>query len=361
MFFYVGIILDGASYNILAMILMLAGIINLMDSRSSKKKVIPQGILMFLIFYTKQNIGVYYIISVITYELILNRHKKGTIWNLVKMGAVAAGLLMGSIIVMNYLGILSGFINYAILGIKEFKENLFAEKAWLFIILALVWVFDVWGVIAHHTTKNMFSRKTKILLIFTIANILTIYPFANEYHIKYAFFITILLAIYFFDKIVAKTAFSAKMMDKIIVIITTIGFFVTVNQVNMQCFDQVYIINGYETIEGYGINKELYDNLIRYEKYLETTDNKVLCLSKYSNFYSVIYKDFNGKFDILNLGNFGVEGEKGLIKEIEDMEDTEFVLYQEYNTQEPYELRKFIKENYKLKHRDIGFEVYHNE
>lgn len=361
MFFYVGIILDGASYNVLAMVLVLAGLFNLMKKGTSKKKIIPQGILMFLIFFTKQNIGVYYIISVIAFELILNRNKKGNILNLVKMGIVAYILLMVSIIIMHFTGILEGFINYAIMGLSEFKENLFIEKMNMFILLCAVLVFDVWGVIALHTTKNMFSRRTKIFLIFALTNIFTIYPFANEYHIKYAFFITILLAIYLFDRVVAKTDFSAKTMDKLIVILTSIGFIVTINQVKMECYDQVYVSDRYETIEGYGIDSELYNDLEHYESYLKTTENKVLCISKYSNFYSVIYKDFNGVFDIPNLGNFGKEGEEGLIEKVKNMENTEFVLYHEYNTQEPNKLRRYIKENYKLKHRDTKFDVYHND
>lgn len=361
MFFYVGIILDGASYNILAMVLVLAGMLNLMSAASSKKKIIPQGILMFLVFFTKQNIGVYYIISVIVYELILNRNKKGNIQNLIKMGIIAYFLLMISIIIMHFTGMLDGFINYAIMGISEFKQNLFIEKINMFILLCAVLVFDVWGVIVFHTSKNMFSRKTKILLIFVFTNILTIYPFANEYHIKYAFFVAMILAIYFFDKIVAKAAFSAKTMDKLIVILTSIGFIVTINQVKMECYNQVYVANGYETIEGYGINFDLYNDLQHYEEYLKTTKNKVLCISKYSNFYSVIYKDFNGVFDIPNLGNFGKEGEQGLIEKINTMKNTEFVLYHEYNTQEPKKLREYIKENYKLKHRDVKFDVYYND
>lgn len=359
MFFYVGVILDGASYNILALVLVMAGILELMNrNKITTKSIIKQGILMFLIFFTKQNIGVFYTISVFVYELLINKEK---IVKVLKMLLVAIVLSVISFFIMHLCGILDGFINYAVLGIKEFSANYFIEKKGMLVALLLIYVLVIYGVIYFHATKKMYAKKVKLLLVFATTNIFTLYPFMNEYHIKYAFFITLIMAVFYLDRMIDKTLFSSKAMDKIILIMMSIGFFVTTQQVRMENYDKIIVGEEYKIIQNFGIDEDEYRLLKRYEQYKNSTKNKTICISKYSNLYSVVFKDFNGIFDIPNIGNFGKDGVNGVIEKIEEMHNIEFILYYDYNSQESSEIRAFIQKNNEAIYRDADMSVFYKK
>ena len=63
----------GANYNILAIVFWLIGL-NLYITK--KNNNVNQGILIFLIFFTKQNLGALYAITIIIYELYKNKLSK---------------------------------------------------------------------------------------------------------------------------------------------------------------------------------------------------------------------------------------------------------------------------------------------
>ena len=65
----------GATYNVLALLFCLIGV-NLSIKKDVKYYSLKQGITIFLIFMTKQNIGIYYSIANIIIQLVLNKHKK---------------------------------------------------------------------------------------------------------------------------------------------------------------------------------------------------------------------------------------------------------------------------------------------
>ena len=70
-----------ANYNILALAFFVIGFINILKEKMTVKDYIFQGIMMFLIFATKQNIGVYYILASIILQLIKKEEMKEKIKN----------------------------------------------------------------------------------------------------------------------------------------------------------------------------------------------------------------------------------------------------------------------------------------
>ena len=57
----------GGSYTTLALAMFVLGVSNLIKAQNKNTNIIFQGIIAFLIFITKQNVGVYYILGLIIY------------------------------------------------------------------------------------------------------------------------------------------------------------------------------------------------------------------------------------------------------------------------------------------------------
>ncbi len=84
-YFSYDLVTGGASYNTLAVLFVLIGTYYSLKEMASNKFIILNGILMYLIFFTKQNIGAYYVIATILVQtgMIEGRNKK-VIFNILK-------------------------------------------------------------------------------------------------------------------------------------------------------------------------------------------------------------------------------------------------------------------------------------
>lgn len=113
-----------ANYTTMALMLCIIGI--LFCIKKNKYNTIIQGIIIFLIFYTKQNIGVYYGTSLFLFEILSKNNIKEKIKRLLIEFITFITLLILSLIIFYMNNNLYDFINYAFLGIKEFaNENIF--------------------------------------------------------------------------------------------------------------------------------------------------------------------------------------------------------------------------------------------
>ena len=110
------VILLGASYNILALDFFLLGILLHLKGKNDY----IQGIIMFLIFMTKQNIGIYYMIAYLIYSLA--EHKK--IKKLIIPYIIEIILLAIYFLYLLLNQNLYNFINYTFLGVKEFGKEM---------------------------------------------------------------------------------------------------------------------------------------------------------------------------------------------------------------------------------------------
>ena len=110
-----GVIQGGANYNFLAIDLCLFGILCILQKKSNYM----QGLIIFLVFMTKQNIGVYYAMGYALYCLVENK-------NLIKAIKKALPAFIITITLIGiYLGYLAtnnnlyNFIKYTFLGIRR--------------------------------------------------------------------------------------------------------------------------------------------------------------------------------------------------------------------------------------------------
>ena len=96
------------------------------------------------------------------------------------------------------------------------------------------------------------------------------------------------------------------------------------------------------------ISEEMYNNIQNVSKYIEETENEVIIMSPKAAFYMINFNINHKDFDLPLKGNFGKEGEKGLIKQIEKLENVNVLIEKDeekLNWQESLILRNYIMEN----------------
>ena len=87
----------GANYNILVFVWVLLGMIGILKYRDKKYFCILHGIILYLVFFTKQNIGIYYAISSTIALYFLSQNKKQT-FKIILQEFIIAGI--GTILTM---------------------------------------------------------------------------------------------------------------------------------------------------------------------------------------------------------------------------------------------------------------------
>ena len=127
------IITTSANYNYLAVLFYLIGLNLYVSNKSSNLK---QAILFLCIFFTKQNIGLFYLLAILITELYTSKEFKKYILDQLKKVVfilIPCILFFG---LYKYIGIWDSFIDYCFKGISEFssKNIIFSAEPFTFIV-----------------------------------------------------------------------------------------------------------------------------------------------------------------------------------------------------------------------------------
>jgi len=327
--------------------------ININNQNINIKNFILQGIVLFLIFMTKQNIAVFYIISLIILSIInLNRIKfKQSILGLMISGLVFIMLNSIFITYLMFTQNLYNAINFTILGIGEFRNNIITESIINIIIVA---IFDVLIIFCLENKKinldKSIKNNLKILICFAIPMLLIAYPLFNKYHCAVAILISVITLLYFFEAIFIKEIFKELDYPKFIKRLLVIGVIILLVLSIINYSEKQKYFNYSDPYYGSGINKEQYEYLNKMIDYIEKNDP--LIVSVKSNFFMNVLKKNNGVFDLPFVGNFGIGGEQDLIEKINNSEKRIILIDndKDFNGfhQNSKLAREFIKNNYKF-------------
>ena len=138
---------NGANYSTLALLFWLLGMNFVIKKDKFEVKPIQQGIISALVFATKQNIGVYYLIAITLFTIYNYRKERKTILKkLVSTYIIFALITAIWCIILALQGQFIDFINYCVLGIGEFAKNHFDFQDWRIILYAIP-VFALVGLI----------------------------------------------------------------------------------------------------------------------------------------------------------------------------------------------------------------------
>ena len=343
----------GANYNALAINFVLLGVyFNLKWIEEEKQHNVKQGIIMFLVLFTKQNIGVFYIFGVCLYQLIKERNIK----NIIKQ-IVTLGILVGiSMIIFIHFGIFNDFINYAVLGIGEFaKENIggsinnLIKMLCFAIFVSILTAFLIKKKIIQNEDKN----KLLLLVILSIPLMLIGYPIYNEYHTTLGDLLLFLTIFYILDYIFFSNMSLGK-WKKIVKIFLTllIMVYMYVSILHfiswfMNSLQNKYFDNSHPFYGGYlkEENKEEFEIITNY---VANSEENVIILTEDAALYMVPLKRNNGVMDYPCLGNIGKDGEDNLIQKIEETHNTKFLIKKDEKDlfeQESKKINQYIKEN----------------
>lgn len=327
------LIRTGFNYNQMAMLFVILGIYLLTNKRFQKNYIL-QAILTVLAFLTKQTVGIYYIIANIIYLIVSNNSKEEKI----KKGIqyiifIILGIFL-FLLILFCNDILYNFFDYTFGGILEFVDKNvafeFKSLAYLVAITILNIVTSVL-VIKKKCFTNEQEENIKRLLIFSIVFAFVAYPIFNQFHVILVMSFSVINLVYIIYNLFKD--FKEKICKIAIVI-------------NCICIIGLIAYSGYNLLEwkntieseeypyswedpffGGIITKEEYEKNETVIQYIKENEKNVIILSDKAALYMVPLKRNNGDFDLPLKGNFGSQGEDGLIEKINNMENTQFLIY----------------------------------
>lgn len=314
-------------------ILLLYIILYLEDN---KKNDFLIGIFIGLTFLTKQNIGIMFILP----SILTKKFKK------IKNRTI--GFITPNIIFFLYLIItdsLLSFIDYAFLGLSSFAENNILFSMWgTLTIIAIIYL-----IYQYMITKDI---KVLYLLFFQIIA----YPIFDTYHVLIPF---IPVLGYFLSKL------------NLVVKVTQVAFVVFIGIVFAYNINNILNGNRFPNDTNVCKMRILDDNTISNIKEVSNylKENKDVYIINDKAYVYKLESDIPiNKFDLLNDGNLGKDGDIRLIKEIEYkcrekvctflMREDE--IYDDTLTQTNRKIINYINDNYKKVGKIIDLTIYQN-
>lgn len=322
------------NYNLFSMLLLY--ILITLEEKNSNNYLI--GIILGLTFLTKQTIGIFlFIPSLFTKDIKI----------IVKR---IIGFIIPNIFLLIYLiyhNIIFEFIDYTFLGISNFAEKNI-NHYWSCLIILLIEI--IYLIYKYIKTKDI---KIIYLLSFQIIS----FPIVDPYHIMIPLIPTIT---YFLKNL---------NLNKKIISITFIIFITTILTYNIYLLTtNEYAYPNDTTVYKY---RKINDNVVKeiniIKDYILNQEQKIFIIDMYAYLLKLeTFTEIN-KFDLLNDGNLGKNGEIKIINEIEKICQKEkciFLLNEiELNnriSQYNKDILNYIDKNYQIIEKIEGLTIYTN-
>ena len=404
-----------ASYNGLATLLFLVGLLIALKDRDKQTSFIKQGIIIALIILTNQKMAAGYIISYIAYELIKNinikakkkkqkqniknskleheqknnefnqtelvteknkdEEKESKTDNSIKIKVAIKSILKSALVAISICSVfvlyellsnnLENFISLCILGLKDFKQNIALSNLTITYLITFIITIVISVLVIKNIKDEKIKLNIKIMLTFATGSLVLVYPIFNEYHASLAIIASELLIMYALYEIL-KDLFDGDSIQKIINLVATI--LITV----LMIINVSEIIRYANARERSGIFKgaifedELKENVKNVDNYLiekQKEGKNIVVVSIYAMFYTLDLNIDNYYFDMPLRGNFGKDGISKMIEKLKNLDNNTIILidndetkYTIYQFQE--ELKEYVKQNCKYIEQIENFDVY---
>lgn len=373
----------GVEYNYLVLLLTL--FIILLEMKNVNKYYFNEnlliGIIAGCIIITKHTIGIPISILLIMIKLLFYKYNKENKKECAKSIMYRIiGILIPVLIFLVYLLItdsFSEFINYAILGISEFKNNvsyanLFFNKNILIRIFSFITPLSFTLIFqTDYMLKQGKKYNLIILLLYSIIMYIGIFPVANSGHFIIYGFIGIITVLYIGYEIFKTFKVDSKNKKRIKYFIEyfflgVISIFL-INEANglikMYAFSNINT-NELNHYYGIAISKKGINAINTIDQYI--LDNKKIKKDTYildssAVLYMIPIDTYYKNYNMLNKGNLGFNGEEKIIEEIQNNKNKEYLLLKDIyqkNWQTPTNIINYVKNN-KNKIGEIGaFDIY---
>ena len=405
-----------ASYNELATLLFLVGLLIALKDRDKQTSFIKQGIIIALIILTNQKMAAGYIISYIAYELIKNINTKAKkkkqkqniknskleqklennefnqtelvieksrdeeneskIDNSIKIKVAIKSILKSALVAISICSIfvlyellsnnLENFISLCILGLKDFKQNIALSNLTITYLITFIITIVISVLVIKNIKDEKIKLNIKIMLTFATGSLVLVYPIFNEYHASLAIIASELLIMYALYEIL-KDLFDGDSIQKIIKLVATILITVLmiINVSEIVKYEKAREKSG--IFKGAIFEDELKENIKNVDNYLiekQKEGKNIVVVSIYAMLYTLDLNIDNYYFDMPLRGNFGKDGTTGMIEKLKKLDQNTIILIE--NTEKtkhtiyqfPEELKEYVKQNYKYIEQIENFDVY---
>ena len=335
----IGLITQNVFYNDYNMATLLMVLLIIYNELKEKPNDILIGIFAGISLCLKQTSGVVIILS----TLLINKNN-----NIKKriFGISIPTMLIFFYILLN--GALRDFIDYAIIGAKDFHNSISYFELFKFNYIGLLAL--LLPLILIYSFTKIKDKTNYIILIYSLSLLVIIYPIADEVHFLNAIIPVIILFIYHVHK---KIKIDFKLFNVLvytfigIVLYLNYGFYYYSYKSNLKHFEYIPFYEGLEN------NIKVIDNYIVNNKY------KVLILDPSAVTYMIPIDRYDKNYNMLLKGNLGSNSYEKITKEINSNKNIRYLIRNnEDNWQIPKDIISFTKMN-KKKIDEIGvYDVY---
>lgn len=337
------------------------------------KKEILLGILAGLSITMKQTTGICFVIAFIGYKLLAVRNKED-FRSVLKISIIRfLSSMIPVIILLIYLlcnNIMSEFIDYTILGIKDFSNsisylNLLKSKLSILAILVPITI-----IISLYIAIRKNNHIITILFAYSVSTIVVVYPISDNVHFLIAGTITIITGIYLLNELY-ENKFKGILEKSIIIwienFIKALIIILILIMVGVSIYRLInYIINfkEYKNLENFKyipVSKELEEHIMKVDKYLEEQQNDVYIVDARAAIYMIPINRYNKNYDMFNKGNFGDKGSKGIIEDLQSKENITLLILKDkrnLNWQIPIDVIEYVQNKYEKIGEIEGFEIW---
>lgn len=339
----------GANYNVLAEVIYILGIVLFLNKNKLKLYDIWQGIVIFACIFTKQNIGLYYLLSIIVSEIVIDG--KESIHYIVREFAVTLVCSLIGVIIMCITGCFSGFLNYAILGMGEFTTGNFSlqEKVGIVVIgfLVIALFSYVLSFLLSKINKEL-ADYLKVLCVFSIFLNISVMPIINLYHASFAILLNVIIFAVIFENLLFN-----KLKNKVVLGIIVAVLYCAISGYGVMCFNRasnnIKIEDKDNIYYSVNISEELNNKLKEVTDYIKTKEEEgtqVICITSDAPLYMTYLNKNHSELDLCFKGNLGYQGEEKTIEKVSEMENVEILMNKEIYWQELEDLRMYVIENF---------------
>ena len=348
-------------YNFFSLLLLLLiiyiEIINAKNIHKKNHKIdIVLGILSGLCVCSKQTIGICITIVTMFYQIMFIRNKEDFKIFIKKLFDRFIGFLAVIMLLVIYFCVFdlwNDFIDYAILGIKDFSNKipymlLIKSKKWylkvLSIIVPIYLGMNLIYVLASRAKNKELDTNNVIILAYSWASISVIFPISDEIHFLVGCIPSIIGIIYILSLILLNN-------KKRWILIETASQVLSIYIVVIAILNSVKMVGALKQTDK-GINhfklipNTSYSSILEVDDYIKNQNKDVYILDSSAALYTIPINQYNKNYDMFNKGNLGSKGEVGIIEDLKNKTNIQILILQDNyirNWQTPLKVIDYVK------------------
>lgn len=271
------------------------------------------------------------------------------------------------VLILFKLGAINEYVDYCILGVATFSNRISYLDGLIKSSNIIIRVLSVILPIVYLSLAYMYKIKQKkemlILLIFSVIQLILIYPISDESHFIVAIPPTLISIGYILNIISEKINVPQKeeiivvtFLESLIIVVSI--WYLVVGQADYNSKNKNMELQHFKYLP---MSQNGIESVKEIEEFIESQKNQVIILDATAALYMIPINRYNKNYDMFLNGNLGSRGEEGQIEDLKNIQEkTVLIMNDNYrrNWQNPENVRKYIKKEM-TKTGEIGiFDIY---